>query len=92
MNIKDVPELSQIEFVCEDICRIIDKLQRNKSPGREGFHPRVMQEVKNAIAYPLRLIFNLSLQNNKLSEDWKVANITAIYKKKRIKVIQGIIG
>ena len=69
LNIKDVPELSQIEFACEDICRIIDKLQRDKSPSLEGFHPCVIKEVKNAIAYPLRLVLNLSLQKNKLPED-----------------------
>ena len=72
-EIRDVPELSQMKFTYEDICRIIDKLQRNKSPSPEGFHPRVIKEVKNTIAYPLRIIFTLSLQNGKLPIDCKVA-------------------
>ena len=81
-EMKGVLELSQMKFTCKDICRIIDKLQRNNSPGPEGFHPRVIKEVKNTIAYPLRIIFTLSLQNGKLPIDWKVAYITAIYKKR----------
>ena len=44
-------------------------------------HHRVLKEVKNEIAYPLKVIFESSLEKNILPNDWKSGNITPIYKK-----------
>ncbi|XP_076058263.1 uncharacterized protein LOC143035280 [Oratosquilla oratoria] len=81
VEVKDIPMLSQIEFSSKDIISVIDKLQRNKSPGPERLHPRILKETKDVIAYPLCKIFNLSLLSERLPIDWKLANISAIYKK-----------
>ena len=37
--------------------------------------------TREAIAYPLFLIYNKTLQSGKLPSDWKLAEVTAIYKK-----------
>jgi hypothetical protein len=52
-----------------------------KSPGPDAMHPRVLKELKNEIVYPLKVIFESSLENNTLPYDWKSGNITPIYKK-----------
>ena len=81
IQVKDVPMMTQIHFTCEDVKLAIDNLKRDKAPGPEGFHPRIIKEAKNEIAWPLQIIFDLSLRQGKLPEDWKTANITAIHKK-----------
>jgi len=52
-----------------------------KTPGPDGMHPRILRETSSEISVPLAHIFNASLQQGKLPQDWKKANITAIYKK-----------
>ena len=89
----DTPETSPIridenittyfDFVLtqEDIYTRLDKLQTDKSPGPDQLHPRILYETRDVIAYPLFLIFNKSLETGKLPGDWKLAEVTAIYKK-----------
>ena len=45
----------------EDICTRLDKLQIDKSPGRDQLHPRILYETRDVITFPLFLIFNKSL-------------------------------
>ncbi len=43
---------------------------------------RLLKELKQQICTPLLTnTFNRSLQENKVPEDWKIANVTPIYKK-----------
>ena len=44
-------------------------------------HPRILKELKNEIALSLKLIFECSLATKLLPEDWKLGNITPIFKK-----------
>jgi hypothetical protein len=78
---KDVQQLNQIEIGEEDIIKRLNKLNVYKSPGPDLLHPRVLKEVRNEIAYPLKLIFECSLKTTSLPNDWKSGNITPIYKK-----------
>jgi len=50
-------------------------------------HPRVSHETREVIAYPLFLIFKKTISVATLSSDWKLAEVTAIHKKK-IKIRQ----
>ena len=59
-----------IELVCEF-----------KSPGPDGIHPRVLNELADCISIPLSIIFNTSLTTGKLPKEWKQANISPIHKK-----------
>jgi len=47
----------------------------------DQLHPRVLYETSDVISYPLFLIFQKSLALGKLSSDWKLAEVTALYKK-----------
>ena len=72
-----------IDFVLtqEDIYASLAKLKINKSPGPDQLHPRILYETRDVITYPLFLIFNKSLETGRLPQDWKLAEVTAIYKK-----------
>ena len=65
----------------EDVMRVIDKLKICKSPGPDKIYPRILKEVKEAICKPLRAIFNLSLRTGKVVSEWKLANVTPLFKK-----------
>ncbi len=61
--------------------KYLDKLETNKSTGPDALSPRLLKELKEYILKPLTDIYNLSLQQNKVPEDWKQANVTPIYEK-----------
>ena len=65
----------------EEVLKQLDKLKANKSPGPDQFYPRVIKQVKHEIAKPLTILFNSSLQQGQIPQDWKLANITPIFKK-----------
>ena len=60
---------------------ILGRLKTNKSPGGDGLHPRVLVELKEELATPMRMIFTTSLREGHLPLSWKEGNITPIFKK-----------
>ena len=56
-------------------------LNPDKSPGQDQIHPRVLKEVSGPISVSLSQIFRKSLENGRLPEQWKEANVTPIFKK-----------
>lgn len=55
--------------------------KKNKSPGPDGVHPRVVKEMIQELLNPLKIIFNNSLEEGIVPEDWTTAHITPIFKK-----------
>ena len=49
--------------------------------GLDEIHPRVLRELAEAIAEPLSIIYQRSLLTGEVPEDWRLANVTPIYKK-----------
>ena len=63
---------------------VYDKLRKikvNKSPGPDNIHPRVLNNAACNLAKPLSIIFKTSLKTKTLPNEWKHANISAIFKK-----------
>ena len=73
--------LENIEITEEIIKLKIRKLNKNKSPGPDEFHPRVIKEVEEEIAPHLGDIYRTSLEQGKAVRDWKLQNIAPIFKK-----------
>ena len=57
------------------------RLKTDKSPGLDQLHPRVLYECRDVISYPLYIIYMKSLSLGILTTDWKLAEVTALYKK-----------
>ena len=59
----------------------LSNLNPNKSLGPDKLYPRVLKELSDELAGPLAILFNMSIENSTLPKDWKLAEITAIFKK-----------
>ena len=64
-----------------DVTKGLLKLNANKACGPDKLYPRILKELANEIAEPLQVIFNKSLNEGKVPQDWKLANVTPIFKK-----------
>ena len=73
--------LSNIKIDNNIVLKAISKLKTGKSPGPDGLHPKVLKEVGSEIAPALCIIFNTSMAQSSLPEDWLLANVSPIYKK-----------
>ena len=74
-------KLKEITIGKELVKKKLLALKIGKSPGPDGLHPRVLKELSEVIDVPLTEIFNASLEFGQLPEDWRSANVTAIFKK-----------
>ena len=82
--------LEYIEINETKVKKLLQKLKLNKSPGSDEIHNKVLYEIKEEIVTPLTDLFRESLESGVLPKEWKVANITPIFKKGK-KQIQTII-
>ena len=74
-------KMSAVVITQDNVYRKLCNLNISKSPGPDMLHPRVLYECRDVIVYPLFLIYSKSLQSEKIPLDWKLAEVTAIFKK-----------
>ncbi|KAK4829746.1 LOW QUALITY PROTEIN: hypothetical protein QYF61_006455 [Mycteria americana] len=68
------PPIIQEEAVNDLLCH----LDTHKSMGMDGIHPRVLRELAEKLAKPLSIS-----SPGEVPDDWRLANVTPIYKKGR---------
>jgi len=69
-------------IITPDIVKLqISKLKQDKAPGDDGITPKFLKEVADEIVEPLTEIFNKSVSEGVVPQDWKIANVTPIFKK-----------
>lgn len=71
--VKLVP--SELDFSVTKIIKTLKKLKRNKSPGPDGLHPRIIKEGAEQLALPHK-IFDYSFKHAAVPKEWRIANIT----------------
>ena len=49
--------------------------------GPDGLHPRVLRGLADVVAKPLSIIFQQSWVTGDVPVDWKLANVTPIFRK-----------
>ncbi len=67
----------------QEVQKYLDKLQVSKSTAPDKLSPRLLKQLRQQIVQPLTSIFKSSVQQKKVPEDWKLANVTPIFKKKK---------
>ena len=68
------PTNSMLDFniSVDDICKKLQQLKDDKSPGPDGIYPIVLKKMAEIDALPLKLIVNRSRLSNNLPLEWKV--------------------
>ncbi|PKU29476.1 rna-directed dna polymerase from mobile element jockey-like [Limosa lapponica baueri] len=66
------------EEVVNDLLMHLDP---HKSTGLDGIHPRVLRGLARELTKPLSIIYQQSWSTGEVPDDWRVANVTPIYKK-----------
>jgi ribonucleases P/MRP protein subunit RPP40 len=77
----NLTSLSNIDITQDKIIRIVEKLQENKAAGVDGLNSTFIKSVIHSLAPPLVILFKESLATGVVPQDWKMANVTAIFKK-----------
>ena len=60
---------------------LLQHLDVHKSMGPDGIHPRVLRELAEKLAKTLSIIYQQSWLSGEVPVDWRLANVTPIYKK-----------
>lgn len=77
-NIQDI--LKSIKINDDDIISAINSIPQNSAPGPDGFRPIFLKKCKYQLAFPLRCIWEKSLESGEVPRDLKHSIITPIYK------------
>ena len=78
---RDAGCLDEIIITEERVRLTIEGLKEDSASGPDGIPPRVIKEMKNEIAEPLAILFRKSLETEKIPDDWRLAEVTPIFKK-----------
>ena len=74
-------ELQDIKFTKDKVKEKLAKLKPSSAPGPDQIWPRVLQRLSCTLCVPLAIIFNTCMTEGSVPPDWKLANVTPIFKK-----------
>lgn len=73
--------LSEVRVTPLAIKKNLSDLDANKAQGPDLIPSKVLKELSEELSNPLCYLFNKSLEDGILPDDWKTAEVTAIFKK-----------
>ena len=73
--------LQDMRVTPDAVKKKLRELDSNKAQGPDQIPPKVLKELSNELAVPLSKLFNISLEKGQVPQDWKVAEVVAIFKK-----------
>ncbi|KAF1618604.1 UNVERIFIED_CONTAM: putative RNA-directed DNA polymerase from transposon X-element, partial [Eudyptes robustus] len=68
----------------EMVSDLLRHLDTHKSMRPDGIHPKVLRELPDVLTKPLSIIYQQSWLTGEVPVDWRLANVTPIYKKGRM--------
>ena len=75
--------LDDIEITLGSIEQIIDGLKEQSAAGPDGVPNRIIIDCKEELSKPLQILFRRSMDGEVIPEEWRLANITPIFKKRK---------
>ena len=73
--------LSDVHLDLDMVKAKLMTLRADKAPGADDLHPRYLKEVQGQISEQLMRIWQQSMNEGSVPDDWRAANVTPIYKK-----------
>ena len=74
-------ELTDFDITKEDVRKLLRKLKTGKAAGLDGIPPLLLVETADSLALPVSIIFQKSLEEGRIPDDWRKASVTPIFKK-----------
>ena len=81
--ILEFPQLESMEEIVitpEEVRAALRRLKVDKAEGCDGIHPRLLRLLADIIYLPLASLYQRSLAEGQIVEDWRTARVTAIHK------------
>jgi hypothetical protein len=75
------PNMKYFDITCNGITKLLKQLNPYKAPGSDNISPRILKELATDISSLLQLIFQKSLDTGVVPDDWRIANVSPVYKK-----------
>ena len=73
--------MGDITVAPKGFTKLLDRLNVHNAPGPDGLNARVLKECSNEISPLLALIFNESLARGDVPDEWRLANVSLVFKK-----------
>jgi len=89
-NLQDVPDpvqmevrttLEHVRISAKEVKKKIRGLRAEAAAGPDGIGPRILIELQDALSPALAAVFQKSLDEGVVPQDWKEANVSPIFKK-----------
>ena len=79
-TVHESPPLSTVNFSPDIVYNKLRTINVYKSPGPDGFRPRMLRECAHELAYPLATLFTYCLVAGTVPREWKRGIISPIHK------------
>ena len=79
-GLRDHP-MGEITVDPNGVLKLLNNLKIHKAPGPDGLSARVLKDCSSEIAPTLALIYNETLAQGTVPDDWRQANVAPIFKK-----------
>lgn len=84
---RNLDSISNLVVTKDEVVNLINKLDINKGCGPDGVSNRILKEGIDSLSLALTLIFNKSLTEAVIPNDWKLANVVPVFKKGNREVV-----
>ena len=77
----NVPAMPPIEVSIQGVLAQLQRLNPSKASGPDDISPRVLKELAHSLCSPFTSLFQKSLDQATVPDDWKKARVTPLFKK-----------
>ena len=80
-NITDDPLITELDLTELEVQTLLSSLDTSKATGSDEIPARLLKETASVITPSICKLFNKSLKQGTVPQDWKVANVVPVHKK-----------
>ena len=73
---------NHVDFAFSDIVKMITHMKSSNTADLQGFSNSFLKSLKFALARPLSALYTHIFTSGKIPSDWRLANVTPVFKKK----------
>ena len=74
--------MDEVQMTEEKVKSVIENLDENAAAGPDGIPPFLVKQLKDELIEPLTTLFQASIEQSRIPDEWRLAVVTPIYKNK----------